>query len=122
MPYSQFHSPRTASTLTQVTYGQNSPLFDDPADMPMQAVTMGVGTILESKRLVFLATMKEKADIVAKAIEGPITSMISATAMQLQEDVVCILDKDAASKLQGLEEYEWSFRHNPRWAAYQKIK
>ncbi|MBR2426636.1 MAG: glucosamine-6-phosphate deaminase [Lentisphaeria bacterium] len=121
-PLSSFSSRTRAVTLTQTTYGQNSPLFDNPEDMPMQAVTMGVGTILEAKRLVFLATMKEKADIVAKAIEGPVTSMISATAMQMHEDVVCILDKDAASKLEGLKEYEWSFKHNPRWAAYQKFK
>ena len=88
----------------------------------MRAVTMGVGTILEARRLVFLATGSEKANIVAKAIEGPVTSMISATAMQFHENVVAILDKDAAAKLANQAEYKWSFQHDPKWAAYQKVK
>lgn len=121
-PLSSFASRTRAVTLTQITYQQNSPLFKNPKDMPMRAVTMGVGTILEARRLVFLATGAEKANIVAKAIEGPVTSMISATAMQLHENVVAILDKDAAAKLANKDEYKWSFQHDPKWAAYQKVK
>ena len=121
-PLSSIASRTRAVTLTQITYQQNSPLFDNPKDMPMRAVTMGVGTILEARRLVFLATGAEKADIVSKAIEGPVTSMISATAMQLHENVVAILDKDAAAKLAHQDEYKWSFQRDPKWAAYQKVK
>lgn len=121
-PLSSFASRTRAVTLTKVTFGQNGPLFKNPKDMPMRAVTMGVGTILEARRLVFLATGDEKANIVAAAIEGPITSMISATAMQLHDDVVCILDAAAAAKLKYQEEYEYAFQKDPKWAAYRKIK
>ena len=120
-PLSSFASRTRAVTLTKTTYEQNSPLFENPADMPMRAVTMGVGTIVEAKRLLLVATSSEKADIVAKMIEGPVSSMISATALQLHEDAVVVLDEDAAAKLAGKEEYKWSFKHDPRWAAYQNI-
>ena len=68
-----------------------------------------------------VATSAEKADIVSKMIEGPVTSMISATALQLHENAIVVLDEDAASKLEGKEEYIWSFKRDPKWAAYQNI-
>ena len=97
-------SPLTSRTrmvpLTKVIYEQNSPLFENPEDMPMLAMTMGVGTILEAKKLVMLVTGAEKADIIAKAIEGPVTSMISGSAIQFHPDCVVILDEEAAAKLE----------------------
>jgi len=120
-PLSSFSSRTRAVTLTKTTFEQNSPLFEKPEDMPMRAVTMGVGTILEAKRLLLVATSKEKADIIAKMMEGPVTSMISATALQFHDDAVVVLDEDAASKLAGKEEYKWAFTHDPRWADYQNI-
>ena len=118
-PMSSFASRTRAVTLTKTTYEQNSPLFSDPKDMPMRAVTMGVGTILESKQLLFLATGAEKANIVAAALEGPVTSMISATAMQLHKDVVAIVDAEAGAKLRDKEEYNFCFKNDPKWANYQ---
>ncbi len=120
-PLSSFSSRTRAVQLTKTTFEQNSPLFDKPEDMPMQAVTMGVGTILDAKKLLLVATGKEKASIVAKTVEGPITSMISATALQMHEDAVVILDEEAASELAGAEEYKWSFSKDPRWKDYQNI-
>ena len=120
-PLSSFASRTRAVTLTKTTFEQNSPLFDKPEDMPMRAVTMGVGTILEAKKLLLVATGDEKASIVAKTVEGPLTSMISATALQLHEDAVVILDEAAAAQLSDAEGYKWSFAHDPRWAAYQNI-
>lgn len=120
-PLSSFASRTRAVTLTKTTYEQNSPLFDKPEDMPMRAVTMGVGTILEAKKLLLVATGDEKADIVSKTVEGPVTSMISATALQLHEDAVVILDEAAAAKLAGAEEYKFQFKNDPKWAAYQNI-
>ena len=110
-PLSSFASRTREVTLTELTYQQNSPLFDNPADMPMHAVTMGVGTILEAGKLLLLATGTEKADIIAKTIEGPITSMISATALQLHPDATVVLDEEAAAKLVGKESYKWMMTH-----------
>ncbi len=120
-PLSSFASRTRAVTLTKTTFEQNSPLFDKPEDMPRMAVTMGVGTILEAKKLLLVATGTEKAAIVAKTIEGPVTSMISATALQFHDDAVVILDEEAAAKLEYKDSYKWSFEHDPRWADYQNI-
>jgi glucosamine-6-phosphate deaminase len=105
--------------LTPVTFEQNSPLFDNPEDMPKRALTMGVGTILEAKRILMLVTGEEKAEIMAKAVEGPVTSMISATAIQLHEKCTVIVDEAAASKLQEKDYYNWIFDNEPEWAKYR---
>lgn len=75
-------------------------------EMPHFAITMGIGTILESKSILMMANGSKKAGIVAKAIEGPITSQITASAIQLhQGDITVVLDQDAASKLSSLSHY-----------------
>jgi glucosamine-6-phosphate deaminase len=118
-PLSALRSRTRAKALTPVTFEQNSPLFDNPEDMPKRALTMGVGTILEAKRILMLVTGEEKAEIMAKAVEGPVTSMISATAIQLHENCTVIVDEAAASKLQEKDYYNWIFDNEPEWAKYR---
>ncbi len=118
-PLSAMFSRTRAKALTPGTIAQNSPLFPSPEQMPRRAITMGVGTILEAKRCVLLSTGAEKADIVAQAIEGPVTSMISATALQLHPHCTVVLDEDAASKLTQQEYYRWLFENEPEWAEFQ---
>lgn len=114
-PLSAFFSRTREKALTPTTIEQNQGLFKNPADMPRRAFTMGVGTILEAKKVVLLATGKEKASIIAKAVEGPVTSMISATALQLHPKTVVILDEDAASDLKEKDYYRWIFDNEPEW-------
>ena len=87
--------------------------------MPLRAITMGVGTILEARRVVLLATGAGKAEIIAKAVEGPITSMISATALQMHARCTVIVDEAAAAKLQGVDYYRWIFANEPEWEPYR---
>jgi len=68
---------------------------------------MGIGTILEAKEIIFLANGKKKAEVVAKAIEGPITSIITASALQLHPRVTAILDEEAASELKRIDYYKF---------------
>lgn len=69
-------------------------------DMPHFAITMGVGTILESKHILMIANGIKKAEIIAKALEGCLTYKITATAIQIHPGkATVILDKEAASKL-----------------------
>jgi glucosamine-6-phosphate deaminase len=68
---------------------------------------MGVGTILEAKRIILLANGEAKAEAVAGAIEGPVTSMNTASALQLHKRVTFYLDQAAASKLQTRQYFEW---------------
>jgi len=120
-PLSALMSRTREKGLTRTTIEQNSPLFDNPDDMPHRAFTMGIGTILDARRIVMVVTGAEKADILAKAVEGPITSMISATALQLHQSVVVIADEEAASKLQGREYYHWLYENEPEWRHYHEL-
>jgi glucosamine-6-phosphate deaminase len=119
-PLSAMLSRTRAKALTPQTIEQNAPLFDDPAKMPKRAITMGVGTILDSRRCILLATGESKADIIAKSVEGPVTSMISATALQLHPKCTVIIDQAAATKLSQQEYYRWIFENEPEWQEYHK--
>jgi glucosamine-6-phosphate deaminase len=105
-PLSAFRSRTRVQTLSRVTRTQNAPLFPSPNDVPRRAITMGVGTILEARRCVLLATGIEKADIVARAFEGPMTAMITATALQLHATCTIVLDEAAASRLKENDHYQ----------------
>ena len=118
-PLSSFASRTRAKALTPATYRQNSVYFDPPETMPMRAFTMGVGTILDAKRIVMLITGAKKAGIAAKAIEGPLTSMVTGSAIQLHPSVVVILDEGAASQLTMREYYDWVFANEPKWKNYR---
>jgi glucosamine-6-phosphate deaminase len=104
-PLSAFHSRTRVNVLSPVTREQNAPLFQSPDEVPARAITMGVGTILDCRQCILLATGEEKAAIVAQAVEGPITNMIAATALQLHPKCTIILDEAAASQLKGAEYY-----------------
>jgi glucosamine-6-phosphate deaminase len=80
---------------------------------------MGVGTILDYRRCLMLVTGAAKADIVSKAVEGPITSMISASALQLHPKCTVIVDEAAAAKLENRCYYDWIFQNEPEWAPYR---
>ncbi|HUL79924.1 MAG TPA: glucosamine-6-phosphate deaminase, partial [Vicinamibacteria bacterium] len=88
--------------------------------MPRHAITMGVGTILECKRLVMLATGSEKADVLHKAVEGPITSMVTASALQLHPHCTVVVDEEAGEKLEEKEYYRWIFENEPEWAELRR--
>ncbi|MGB9603885.1 MAG: glucosamine-6-phosphate deaminase [Verrucomicrobiia bacterium] len=118
-PLSALKSRTRVKALSPQTIEQNAPLFGDKSKMPRRAITMGVGTILDCRRCILLATGEEKADIIAKAVEGPITSMISATALQLHPRCTVVVDEAAASKLQGSDYYRWIFMNEPEWAPYR---
>ena len=119
-PLSAMQSRTRPKALTPQTIAQNAPLFDRPEAMPRRALTMGVGTILEAKRCLLLVTGEKKAAIVAKAVEGPVTSMISATALQLHPRCTVIVDEPAASKLKHRDYYRWIFRNEPEWEDYRQ--
>ena len=117
-PLSALRSRTRVKALTPATLAQNAAYFGGPAQVPRRAITMGVGTILESRRCLLLATGKAKANIIAQAVEGPITAMISATALQLHPRCTVIVDEPAAGRLQGSDYYRWIFANEPEWAEF----
>ena len=98
-PPSTFDSRTRVIALSPATHSQNAQLFDRPEQMPNQAITMGVRTILDGRRCLLLATGEEKAAIIAQAVEGPVTNMLSATALRLHPRSTLVLDEAAASRL-----------------------
>jgi len=106
-PSSSLGSRTRIKTLARPTIEDNARFFEKIEDVPIYSITMGVGTILEARKIFFLANGANKADAVAKAIEGPVTSMITASALQLHPDVVAYIDRPAASKLSMIDYYEW---------------
>ena len=87
--------------------------------MPRRAITMGVGTIIEARRCLLLVTGESKAEVIARAVEGPITSMVSASALQLHPRCTVIVDEDAAADLKEKEYYRWIFENEPEWQEYR---
>lgn len=118
-PGSSLSSRTRAKSLTPVTYRQNCVYFNPPESMPKRAFTMGVGTILDANRVILLITGARKAEIAARAIEGPVTSMVTASALQMHPNTVVILDADAAAQLTQKEYYDWVFANEPKWENYR---
>ena len=102
-PTSSLASRTRLKTLSDETINDNSKIS---GDIPTVAITMGIGTILEAKSILLLAFGEAKADAVAKAIEGPISSSCSASALQMHGDVRFILDEAAAAKLTHRSYYD----------------
>lgn len=119
-PLSSLMSRTREKALAPVTRQQNAPMFGgDPEAVPPRALTMGVGTILEAREIVMVVTGEHKSEILARATEGPITSMVSATALQLHPHCVVMVDEAAAQHLEGHEYYRWQFANEPEWQAYR---
>jgi glucosamine-6-phosphate deaminase len=72
---------------------------NDVAQVPTEAMTMGIGTILKSRRIMLLVTGAGKADTVAAMINGPVTTQLPASFLQLHREVELICDRDAAAQL-----------------------
>jgi glucosamine-6-phosphate deaminase len=106
-PTSSLASRTRLKTLAQQTIEDNARFFDKAEDVPIYAITMGVGTILEARRLVLVANGENKADAVVKMVEGPVTSMITASALQLHPSAKVFVDEPAATKLTMREYYDW---------------
>lgn len=85
--------------LKEETIKTNSRFFDSVEQVPTEAITMGLGSIMKAKKILLLASGKNKAEIIAKLAEGQISTEIPASLLQVHSDVVIIVDKDAASLL-----------------------
>ena len=118
-PLSALRSRTRVKALSPATIAQNAAFFGGAENVPHHAITMGVGTILECRRCLLLATGRAKAGVIAKAVEGPITAMISATALQLHARCTVVVDEAAAGKLQAADYYRWIFDNEPEWEEFR---
>ncbi len=119
-PLSSLRSRTREKALTPTTRRQNAAFFGGPERVPERALTMGVGTILDALEVVLVVTGGAKAAVLACATEGPITAMISATALQLHPNCKVIADEAAAEQLAGHDYYRWLFENEPEWGLYRR--
>jgi glucosamine-6-phosphate deaminase len=112
-PTSSLSSRTRDKVLTEQTRRDNARFFSSLDDVPRNCLTMGIGTILESRQCLLLAFGAHKAEAVAAAVEGPVTSMIPASALQMHPDAKIYVDEPAAAKLTMRAYYDYAFQNSP---------
>ncbi|MCD8316864.1 MAG: glucosamine-6-phosphate deaminase [Eggerthellaceae bacterium] len=83
--------------LTESTIEANSRLFNSADEVPRQAYTMGIGTIMKAEKILMVVSGKGKADIMHKVLFGPVKPEVPASVLQLHRDVTVIVDKEAGA-------------------------
>lgn len=85
--------------IAEETRRDNARFFDEPADVPCRAITQGIGTIRRAAHLLLVARGEAKAAALRAALEGPVTTAVPASALQLHPNVTVVADPAAASRL-----------------------
>ena len=105
-PGSAMASRTRVKRLSARTRRDNARFFTGLDDVPTHCVTQGLGTILDARRLVLIATGDSKAEAVAAALEGPLTASLPASVLQWHPDAVVCLDEAAAAALRNRQYYD----------------
>lgn len=111
-PSSSLSSRTRIKTLTQQTLTDNSRLFKTTEEQPTLAMTMGIATIMEARYVLLMATGKNKAQAVKEMVMGGISAKYPASILQMHENAVILLDKEAASALDDHHYYQWADQQN----------
>ncbi|MFF2521572.1 glucosamine-6-phosphate deaminase [Streptomyces liangshanensis] len=114
-PCSSLASRTRIKTLTRQTREDNARFFDSIDDVPHHVITQGIGTILEARHLILLATGEGKAEAVAQTVEGPVAALVPASALQLHAHATVVVDEAAASKLKLADYFRDTYAAKPDW-------
>lgn len=98
-PGSAFPTGCHCADLAPRTLQANGKYFEDPEKMPRQAYSMGIGTIMNARKILLAVSGGEKAEALAKALTGPVTPEVPASILQFHPDVTVVADEAALSKL-----------------------
>lgn len=98
-PDLNFEAETHCINLDEKTIKANSRFFDEIENTPRKAITMGIKTIMNARKIILLANGKEKAKTILRAIKGKIDPKLPASILQLHPDVTFILDKEAAKHI-----------------------
>jgi len=104
-PNVKFEARTHKVALDEDTIQANARFFDTIEDVPIEAISMGIKTIMMSKRVLLLASGKNKAEAIKGLVKGPITPKLPASILQLHQDVTLIIDQAAASLLESSVQY-----------------
>jgi glucosamine-6-phosphate deaminase len=114
-PTSSLASRTRVKTLTAATLDAIRAQLPGGEEPPRHVITMGVGTILEARRCVLLAVGAPKAPAVARMVEGPLTALVPASALQLHPQTTVLVDEDAATRLALAAYYRDVHARKPDW-------
>jgi len=114
-PSSSLASRTRIKTLTPQTVKDNAKFFGSPDKVPRHVITMGVGTIMDARHCLLLATGEAKADVVARMAEGAVTADVPASILQMHPACTLVVDEPAAAKLKRHEYYRWVYDNKPQW-------
>lgn len=117
-PASSLASRTRIKTLTRQTCQDNARFFGSVEAVPRHVITMGIGTILEARQVLLLASGGNKAAAIAGAVEGPVTASNPASALQMHPVVKVCLDEPAAGALQRADYYRWVYGNKPDWQTF----
>ena len=98
-PADEFVYPTNVVKLTEGTRKDNARFFNSLDEVPTSAISMGIGTIMSARRILMIITGKNKADTVVAALKGPVVPQMPASILRMHQNVLVLLDEDAASKL-----------------------
>ena len=98
-PSDHFEKGTYCVSLTERTIEANKRFFESADDVPRQAFTMGIGTIMAAKKIVVVVSGEDKADAVKACLTGPITPAVQGSILQLHPDVTIVCDEAAYSKI-----------------------
>ena len=119
-PSSGLASRTRVKTLTPATIEDNARFFKADEFQPHLSITMGIGTIMDSKKVVLIATGESKAEAIRATVEGPLSASCPASALQMHKNVLLIIDEAAAGKLAHKEFYKHIERENQKLMASLK--
>ena len=114
-PGSSLASRTRIKTLTTQTRKDNARFFSSVDEVPNHVLTQGLGTILEARHLLLIASGEGKAAAVATAVEGPVSASCPASVLQLHPHVTVLLDQAAAARLDRLAYYSEVYTAKPAW-------
>lgn len=97
-PADAFDKKTHCVDLTEMTIEANTRFFNSMDEVPRQAYTMGIGTIMNARKVVLIASGKDKAAIMKAALYGPVTPQVPASILQFHPDAIIIADEDALSE------------------------
>lgn len=98
-PDLKFEASTHLVALDEDTIKANARFFESEAEVPKTAISMGIKTIMHAKKIVLLASGKEKASTIYQMVYGDIHPELPASVLQIHPDVIVIVDEDAASEL-----------------------
>lgn len=118
-PMSSLGSRTRVKTLTEGTREDNQRFFDSIDQVPVHCVTQGLGTIMDARQVVLVATGAGKAEAIAALIEGPITARVPGSVLQLHRFATIVIDPEAAANLEFTDYYRHTYDNKPAWQQFE---